>query len=114
MGCKTYTKIENAGLNFAIKEIAGENEYTLFLSSFYDKKSLTILPGEHEIQIYMPYLGLRPGIYSIGVTVRKDSLHTLDSAESFRFTVEGNGQPMGRCLFYQPRTWGIADTNNDG
>ena len=107
VGFKSRQKICNAGLNFAVKELAGEADFTLVLSSFNDKKPLDIWSGEHEIQVRMPYLGLRPGVYNMTVAIRKDSLHTLDIVESFSFTVEAR-ETLSRCLFYQPRSWEVV------
>jgi lipopolysaccharide transport system ATP-binding protein len=104
VGYKAYKHIENAGLHILIYELAGEGDVILVLSSFNDGQLLKLLPGKHEIQVRMPYLGLRPGIYTITVLIRKDSLHTFDFVESFQFIVEGK-EAMGRSLFYQPRMW---------
>lgn len=111
VGYKSYNKIDNAGLSLIIQEVAGEGDVNLTLSSFNDNRPLNISPGEYEIQVRMPYVGLKPGLYTAKVILRKDAIHTFDMVESFRFTVEGN-EPMGRCLFYQPRTWQIVSNQN--
>lgn len=99
--------IDKAYVSFAIQEI-GEGKYILRLSSFDDDKPLEILPGEHEIQVRMPYLGLKPGLYTMMVFLKKDSLYTLDFVEAFRFAVESK-ETMIRCLFYQPRSWEVVN-----
>ena len=109
VGYKAYKNQENdkVYLSFAIQEIA-ENNYILRLSSFDDDKPLDILPGEHEMQVRMPYLGLKAGLYTMILFAKKDSLYELDCVESFRFTVEAK-EPMIRCLFYQPRSWEVVN-----
>ncbi|MDJ0900406.1 MAG: ABC transporter ATP-binding protein [Xenococcus sp. MO_188.B8] len=102
---KSSQRVDNAGINFAIKELAKEGETILHISSFKDKKPLKILPGKNEMQITMPYFGLRPGLYNMTINIRKDSLYMFDTVDSFRFSVEGK-QPMSNCLFYQARIWG--------
>lgn len=111
VGYRARSKIDNVGLCLMIKEVAGEGELTLLLNSFHDSKPLTVQAGEHELQVQMPYLGLRPGVYTMRVAVRKDSLYTLDFVESFRFTVDAKIN-ITRSLFYQPREWKVVTKPN--
>ncbi|PMB23707.1 ABC transporter ATP-binding protein, partial [Fischerella thermalis CCMEE 5198] len=69
-----------------------------------DEQTLKILPGENELQVHMPYVGLRPGLYTMQIYIKKDSLYTLDYYESFQFSVKTK-TTMTKCLFYQPRVW---------
>ncbi|PSN14673.1 ABC transporter ATP-binding protein [filamentous cyanobacterium CCT1] len=101
---KADLQVENAGLILVIKEVAGEGDILLILSSFNDKIPLRIQVGKHEFQVHMPYLGLTPGSYIMQVFIRKDSIYTYDYVESFIFKVTSE-TAMGRSLFYQPRTW---------
>ena len=96
--------IDRVYLSFAIQEIGGEGDFVLRLSSFDDDSPLKILPGKNELQVSMPYLGLKPGLYTMQIYLKKDSLYTVDYFGSFRFSVHTR-QTMARCLFYQPRTW---------
>ncbi|BAY65883.1 ABC transporter-related protein [Calothrix brevissima NIES-22] len=107
VGYNSYIKSDNAGLNFSIQEIGGESSHVLRVSSFLDKEVLKILPGKHEIQVHMPYLGIKPGSYMMTVNIRKDALYVFDIVDSFKFSVIAN-EPMSYCLFYQPRTWGMV------
>ncbi|RCJ25523.1 ABC transporter ATP-binding protein [Nostoc minutum NIES-26] len=109
--CKAHKYVSNYGVTLTIQEISGDGENTLILSSFNDKKVLNVSPGEHELQVHMPYLGLRPGSYTMQVHIRQDLIHTLDSIESFMFAVKSK-ETMGRSSFYQPREWEIISTNN--
>lgn len=106
VGCKAHKKFDGVGLILIIREIAGESDVVLFMSSANEAKPLEVFPGESEIQVQMPYLCLRQGSYTMRVIVRKEAFYPLDTAESFRFTVDCR-ESVGRSLFYQPRTWEI-------
>lgn len=101
-------EIENIGLLLFIKEVTKGGEKALLLSSFNDNKSWKAVPGKQEIQVQMPYLGLRPSLYSMRVVVRKDSLYTFDYVQAFKFMVKAKTN-MHECLFYQPRTWEMVE-----
>jgi lipopolysaccharide transport system ATP-binding protein len=107
VGYNSHITSDNAGLNFSIQEIGGEGGHVLRVSSFMDQQLLKISPGKHEIQVRMPYLGIRPGSYMMTVNIRKDSLYVFDIVDSFKFPVISK-EPMSYCLFYQPRTWEIV------
>ncbi|MBC6479963.1 MAG: ATP-binding cassette domain-containing protein [Hormoscilla sp. GM7CHS1pb] len=104
IGYKAYKEIDNIGIELTITEISREKGSVVVINSLIDKNALYIYYGEHEIQVEMPYICLRPGLYTVRVRVIKDSLYTLDFIESFKFTVEGK-DAMGSSLFYQPREW---------
>ena len=96
--------IDKAYLTFAIQEIGGQGDFVLRISSFDDESPLNIFPGKNELQVWLSYVGLRPGSYSLQVYLKRDSLYTLDQFEMFIFSVQSR-QTMSRCLFYQPRLW---------
>jgi lipopolysaccharide transport system ATP-binding protein len=108
--CQSYKNFENIGLGLAIREVSSGDEITLTLSSFNDVKPLTIAPGKSEIQVWMPYLGLKPGTYTMRVFVKEGSLGTLDFVDSFMFTVESK-HTIGNSVFYQPRCWKVLTSN---
>lgn len=106
-------EINEVYLSFIITRLNGEADIILRLSSFDDDKALNIFTGENqleapELQIQMPYLGLKAGSYNMKLFVKKDSLYTLDFVESFRFTVVAK-EITSKCLFYQPREWKSVD-----
>lgn len=105
--CYSHRYFKNAGLGLAIREISSGDEIILTLSSFNDEKPLEVSLGECELQLHMPYLGLRPGTYSIRVFVKDGSLGTLDFVDSFIFIVEST-KAIGNCAFYQPCDWRVA------
>lgn len=98
--------LANLGIVIVIQEIGGgEGEPILFLDSFQDQERIEISRGLNEIQVFFPYVGLRPGIYNAKILVRKNSLHTLDYTDSFQFFVKSDTSIVNRCAFYQPRVW---------
>ncbi|MCP6757345.1 MAG: ABC transporter ATP-binding protein [Fischerella sp. CENA71] len=111
--CKADEKIDNVGITFVIKGLGEGGETVLIFNSMKDKNPISLLPGEYEIQLQMPYLGLRIGVYIMDVYAKTNRLYHLDAVESFRFTVEGIEDSMSRCLFYQPRTWNVINHRND-
>jgi lipopolysaccharide transport system ATP-binding protein len=110
--CKVSEKIDHVSITVAIKELGKGSETVLLMNSVKDKKYISLSPGESEIQLQMPYLGLKLGHYIMDVYAKREKLYHLDAVESFRFTVEGSEQSMGRCIFYQPRNWEVIDDVN--
>jgi lipopolysaccharide transport system ATP-binding protein len=95
--------IDKVNLSFAVQEI-GKEDFILRLSSFDDDVSLDVFSGNHELQVSFPYFGMKPGVYTMQIYIKKDGLYTLDYFESFRFKVLTQ-VTMLKCLYYQPRTW---------
>ena len=109
--CLVHKNVNYAGITIDVQEMCQTGESSLVISSFNDKKPLKLLPGEPEIRLQMPCLGLKPGLYSMKVYIRKDSLYTFDCVESFVFQVTGYFS-MGRSSFYQQRTWRVLNNNS--
>jgi lipopolysaccharide transport system ATP-binding protein len=107
VGLKAYHRFQNVSLKIVVTEISRDNSSVLFLSGLIDREFFEVPPGNHEISIKMPYLGLKPGIYNMNVNLRKDSHYIFDTVESFRFIVKGDAS-MSKCAFYQPRSWSFA------
>ncbi|NES43716.1 ABC transporter ATP-binding protein [Moorena sp. SIO2C4] len=101
--CKAHTKIYHGILCLMIREISGEGEPLLNLDSNLDNTILKIYNGIVELQLEMPYLGLRPGSYSSRVWVKKPPNYIYDHV-SLTFKVKSNSL-MTQCQFYQPRKW---------
>ena len=104
--------INNILFNVVIKGLAEGGETILKLQNENDRIPLKVLPGLQEIQIQMPYLGLRIGSYIMNVYVKKEGIYSLDYLESFCFKVKGSAEITSKSLFYQPRSWHIAIKNN--
>ena len=107
VGFKAHKNFQDISLRAEIKEIGGEGETVLFLSSYLDLQTFDIAPGIHKIKLTMPYVGLKPGIYTMNLNIRKSSNYIFDTIESFRFVVKGDAQTF-KNAFYQPRTWTLS------
>lgn len=105
--CKADQNFDDVSIYLVVREIAGENNLVLHLSSFFDENSLQISPGKQEIRVYFPYLGLKPGFYNLRVLLKQGSIYTFDVVESFRFEVKKQ-EKIERGLFYQPRVWQVV------
>jgi homopolymeric O-antigen transport system ATP-binding protein len=114
VGCKAYESFSDVSLVVIIREMSLENSNALILESARDNMTFQITPGEFEVQLHMPYLGLRPGTYSLKVYLTSEfSFNILDVVEGFVFRVQADNN-MSQCLFYQPRSWEIVQLQNHG
>ncbi|MEJ7618254.1 MAG: ABC transporter ATP-binding protein [Pyrinomonadaceae bacterium] len=102
--CRARAEMSRVGVSVLIRELFGDGECVLNLSSEKDDCLLDLASGETELQLHMPYCGLKPGSYTMKVYVSKRPLHIYDAVESFRFTVKAI-EGMSQCSFYQPRSW---------
>jgi lipopolysaccharide transport system ATP-binding protein len=110
VACQAQTPIAEINLNLTIKERFGEGDHTLGLSTLHEKTSLTVQAGANELQLQLPYIGLRPNSYMMNVHVRQGAFHILDSVEGFEFSVSDPGG-MSQCQFYQPHDWKSVSLN---
>lgn len=104
IGYKAHKQIEDLGVILLIQEKFGEEGTVLRLSSFSDKVKFNIVPEHQEIQLQMPYLGLKPGYYIMKVLMGQPGHDYLDAVEAFEFKVNESIN-MSQCLFFQPRIW---------
>jgi len=107
IGFTASKEAEGVNLHLKITEMGGESGTVLFLGGGNDDQFFQVSPGEHEIRVHLPYLGLRPGTYTMSVKLKQEALYTFDVVESFRFTVKPDGK-MSQCRFYQPRSWELV------
>ncbi|MEB3219514.1 MAG: ABC transporter ATP-binding protein [Nostocales cyanobacterium 94392] len=105
--CKSRITIPNAILNVLVKDPFSEGENILNLDSNLDKVNLEIRPGIIELQMQMPYFGLKPGTYASRIWIKKIPNYIYDHV-SFKFQVKSD-QLMSQCEFYQPRKWNIVN-----
>ncbi|KOP24132.1 ABC transporter ATP-binding protein [Hapalosiphon sp. MRB220] len=105
--CKAHRRVNNANLCVTITDIGGENGRILYLTAASDNNSLRVLPGKNELQMYMPFCCLNPGVYNAKVFI-KEGAYSFDAVESFRFTVKAN-TITNQSLFYQPRQWKVVN-----
>lgn len=106
--CQVRRSIEAISLFVAIYHPAKDNSLVLHLSSAYDQETFAVAAGEYELRVYLPYLGLLPGSYTLNVYLKDGPLYMLDAYESMRFTVNGK-EKLNRGQFYQPHEWQISD-----
>ncbi len=108
VGCRVHQIFNKIDLHINITELGGEGGTVLFLSGGNDNHFFQLFPGEHEIQLQMPYVCFKPGIYSMTIKVKRE-LYTFETIDNFRFTVKSDGK-MSNCMFYQPRNWTIVNS----
>ncbi|MEC4818823.1 MAG: Wzt carbohydrate-binding domain-containing protein, partial [Scytonema sp. PMC 1069.18] len=104
--CKVRENVDNVSVRVAIRGLDEEGEPLIFLNSYDDAQYFHLSPGEHEIQVYMPYLGLGLGLYAMKVFIAQGNppSYTLDRVDFFKFSVK-KLQGQSNARFYQPRTW---------
>ena len=107
--CESITKIVDANLTLVLRNKNELDDLVMILSNLRDNKELTILSGQCEIQLTMPYLALRPSNYVVMIQVRRGELYMLDEVE-FQFTVNSEVN-ISQCSFYQPRDWNVVQKN---
>lgn len=105
--CKSRITIKNAILSIIVYDSLAEGEKILNLHSNIDRTNFEILPGISEIQIQMPYCGLKPSIYGCRAWVKRKPHYIYDHA-GFDFQVKSN-EVMTQCGFYQPRKWKVVN-----
>lgn len=110
VACSAHNAINDINLNLTIKERFGEGDHMLGLSTLHDKISLKVQSGANELQLHMPYVGLRPNFYLMNVHVRQGAFYILDSVEGFEFNV-GDPGGMSQCQYYQPHDWRSVGLN---
>lgn len=106
--CKVYKEINDLALTVFVYERGGEGERALDLNNFRDNKLFKIMPGDVELQLQMPYCGLKPGFYNMKISIGQMPYKVLDMVESFPFQVQSNDYSY-RYLYYQPRDWQVIN-----
>lgn len=101
-------KIESIGVNSLIREAFGETDAVLALDSRRDVGSINLEAGEFEIQLRMPYCGLKPGLYTMKINLNRRGIDLFDGVEAFRFAVNEGVQSTANCFFHQPRSWEVT------
>lgn len=101
---KSSARHSNVVISALIKELSGESDLILHLSSDKQGKLFDFDGGLKRVSIELPELGLRPGVYTAKIYLHKDSFFMLDMVESFIFKVRSNVD-MNQCLFFQRVNW---------
>lgn len=102
--CKVDRETNNVGITVLIKGLAEGGNLVLLLNCLHDNQPLNFLPGEYEVKISMPYLGLKMGSYIMDIYAKENGFNHLDVVENFGFKVQSI-ESIHKGLFYQPRTW---------
>lgn len=109
--CVARQKSANINVSLLVRELFGEGECVLNLSSEKDERLFTLPEGQSEIRLRLPYCGLKPGAYTMKLYLSAPPLHIFDIIESFRFSVRA-ARHMSQCLYYQPRSWHASSPND--
>lgn len=104
--CDVQEPMDGLCVEVLIRDRFGEGEWMLRFNNVEDQHPLSVAAGRQEIQVALPYCGLKPGLYLMKLSIRRDRLHYLDAVESFKFSVTTQAN-MSNCAFYQPRSWQI-------
>ncbi|MEQ8998163.1 MAG: ABC transporter ATP-binding protein [Coleofasciculus sp. B1-GNL1-01] len=105
--CRAYEDISSVNLGVLVTSLSGESNRILNLTSVNDNATLDVPAGQFELQMYMPYCCLIPGVYSAKIYV-KQGVRSFDIVRSFRFRVDSR-KNTSRCMFYQPRSWRVVN-----
>jgi lipopolysaccharide transport system ATP-binding protein len=103
---KLYAHIDHNEIivSMLIKELSGESETVLHISSDKQNHLFDFKQGENLIGINFPELAIRPGLYTAKIYVHKAPFYMLDAIESYVFKVDSNID-MNQSLFFQKTIW---------
>jgi lipopolysaccharide transport system ATP-binding protein len=104
--CRVRRPVQDLSLFLGIYQPTRDNSLVLHLSSAYDQETFAVAPGEHELSVYLPHLGLLPGSYTISVYVKEGTLYMFDAYEVIQFDVDGTSK-LNRGQYYQPHQWKV-------
>ncbi len=95
-------------VSFLVKELSGESDTVLQMSSEKQNVKFDFKLGKSEIRLNLPQCGMRPGIYTAKIYLHKSQFYMLDIIESFVFQVKSNVD-MNQCQYYQDVNWNQSD-----
>lgn len=106
--CNVKFSLEDIDCFLIIQEQLGEGDTLLRLSSETDRVPLNLSPGIKQINIQLPYIGIKPGLYTMKIGIKPiSSLKMFDVVEKFVFRIESSEKNTNQCLFFQPREWSV-------
>jgi lipopolysaccharide transport system ATP-binding protein len=100
--------IPQVGVGLLVRELSDENDVVLNLSSERDAKLFALAPGNGSLDLALPYVGLRPGLYTAKIYLSAPGNYQYDMVESYRFRVVAKDN-MSQCLYFQSREWRRAE-----
>lgn len=95
---------EKVILSALIRELSGESETILHLSSDKENHFFDFNEGLHNLRMEMPICGLAPGLYTAKIYLHKQPFYMLDAIESFIFRVTTE-KSMKQCVYFQTVNW---------
>jgi lipopolysaccharide transport system ATP-binding protein len=108
-------EIQNACIFIAIYRFGEDETLALHLNGYLDSQlnesTFKVSPGKHQIKAKLPYLGLRPGSYTMKVFLKDGTLYTLDGVDGLRFRVEKQ-ESLNRGGYYQHRHWELVSQSS--
>ncbi|NJR49030.1 MAG: ABC transporter ATP-binding protein [Leptolyngbyaceae cyanobacterium CSU_1_3] len=107
--CDVHEAIDDLCVEVLIRDQFGEGEWMLRFTNVGDQQPIKIASGRREVRVNLPYCGMKPGLYVMKLSIRRDRMHYLDAIESFKFSVTTQAN-MSSCAFYQPRQWQLANS----
>ncbi|MEL6788086.1 MAG: ABC transporter ATP-binding protein [Cyanobacteria bacterium J06607_15] len=105
MDCLVRKPLAEVSAVVGIRELSGESRLLVYLNSWDTKQYFELSPGEHEIQIAIPNLGLGLGLYTINIAIRMQKLYLLEKVDSFKFAVQKNPDRTSTSMFDLPHSW---------
>jgi lipopolysaccharide transport system ATP-binding protein len=112
---KSAIEIQNACIFIAIYRFGEDENLALHFNGYLDsqlnKRTFKVAPGRHQIKVKLPYLGLRPGSYTMKVFLKDGTLYTLDAVDGLRFRVEKQ-ESLNRGGYYQHRNWELVSQSS--
>ena len=102
---KVYKKVENVNFKIIIKDLAKEEANVLIFDTEKDAQAVSLEPGNFEIAVHIPFLGLNQGLYMIKVFAQQEYFSVLSIYENLRITVKNSENRYIGALFYLPYKW---------
>jgi lipopolysaccharide transport system ATP-binding protein len=102
--CRIHMEVDQLGMGVLIGDAQREGDWLLNLYSSQETAAMTVTGHEMELQLVLPYCGLRPGDYTAKITVFRYPFFVFDLVESFKFRVKSQMQ-MNQCAFFQAHSW---------
>lgn len=105
--CNVRSALRGIFVNMIIREVSGENDVVLNISSERDGKIFDVQAGVVTIELKLPLVAFKPGIYSAKISVGRKPIFIYDAIESFPFKVYSE-KKFPQCQFFQPREWKMS------
>lgn len=98
--------VEDISINLMIFDLEHQHgELSQFIVSNHDVGWLHLKTGNSEITLELPFIGLRPSIYRVKISISQGPLHDiLDAVDNLKVVVRGP-RNADNCVYFQPRSW---------